>query len=140
MSKTLLVIDDDLDVLDAMHLVLRTAGYDVHCASDGREALAMLRAGLVPALVITDLMMPDLTGWDVVAFVGDNPGLRHVPVVLTTASFVTSWPTGIDVLEKPFELDELLTVVRKHCAFSSDVASVGELRLDSMSSAPAGMA
>lgn len=114
-SKLVLVIDDDEDVLDAMRLVLGAEGYDVRCANGGVTALIMLGEGLVPALIISDIMMPDLSGWDVLKALRADTELSHVPVVLTTASFLTSSPRGVDVLEKPFSLDELLDVVSKYC-------------------------
>lgn len=120
MSKPVLVIDDDADVLDAMRLVLGSEGYDVRCANGGREALALLDSGMIPALVVTDVMMPDMTGWDILATMQRHPVLCRVPVVLATASFVMSCPEGIEILEKPFDLDKLLATVDKHCSHPPD--------------------
>lgn len=114
-SKLVLVIDDDDDVLDAMRLVLRSEGYDVRCATGGIQALAMLGEGLVPALIVSDIMMPDLTGWDILKTLRADAELSHVPVVLTTASFALSPSEEVDVLQKPFSLDDLLAVVSKYC-------------------------
>jgi len=114
MSQTVLVIDDDLDVLDAMHVILSLEGYDVRCAHDGFEALAMLAEGLAPSLVITDMMMPDLTGSDVLTSMREEPDFRNIPVVLTTAAAELATPKGVTTLYKPFSVEELLAVVAAH--------------------------
>lgn len=115
MSRTVLVIDDDPDVLDTMHVLLSMEGYDVRCARSGFDALDILAREPLPALVITDLMMPDLTGWDVLAAMQAEPRLRDIPVVLTTAASWDSLPEGVDALQKPFNLDELMAVVWTYC-------------------------
>lgn len=131
MSKLVLVVDDDPDVLDAMSLVLVAEGYEVYCASDGTEALTLLNAGLSPALVVTDVMMPDLTGWDLLGAMRADPTLCHVPVVMMTAAFVASCPQGVDLLEKPFDLDALLAIADKFCARPPDGDSPDESRVSS---------
>lgn len=119
-SQLILVVDDDDDVLDAMRLVLSSEGYDVRCATGGIQALAMLGEGLVPALIVSDIMMPDLTGWDILKTLRADEELCHVPVVLTTASFAISPSEELDVLQKPFSLDELIAVVSKYCSDPPD--------------------
>lgn len=115
MSRTVLVIDDDPDVLEAMHVLLTMEGYEVRCAQSGFEALQILAFEPTPALVITDVMMPDLTGWDVLKVMREEPGLRDIPVVLTTAASWDSVPEGVELIQKPFSLDELLAVVWTYC-------------------------
>lgn len=120
MSKLVLIVDDDPDALDAMRLLLSTSGYDVRTASDGTEALTLLSAGLSPRLVITDIMMPELTGWELLQAMRADHALQTVPVVMMTASFISSHPEGVPVLEKPFGLDSLLAIVDKYCSSPPD--------------------
>jgi len=85
-------------------------------ARDGNEALEAMRAGSVD-LVVTDLMMPGVSGWDVLRERAADPALRRIPMIVLTASNirdVTAALAGKDVyavLGKPFDLDALLTVV-----------------------------
>jgi len=110
-SPTVLLVEDDLDVLDAMRVILHLEGYDVRCAENGTQALAMLAEGLVPMVVITDMMMPDLTGGDVMAAMRNHPLLCNVPVVLTTAACELFAPKGAFVLYKPFSVEDLVAAV-----------------------------
>lgn len=113
-SYPILVVDDDPDVLDAVLVVLRSAGYQVRCALGGAAAVAMMREGPLPALVITDLMMPDMSGWELVDAMRADPALCDVPIVAATASIAAKPPPGVPLLEKPCELQTLLDMVEKH--------------------------
>lgn len=126
--KQVLVIDDDVDVLDAMRVVLRAEGYAVRVATGGFEALSMLADGPLPAVVITDVMMPDLSGWDVLECMRSDAALRRIPVIVTTASWVTAPPGDVEILEKPFDLDALLGLVAKYCDEPPDGHRPGQNR------------
>src|SRR5262245_56229278 len=81
MSRSVLLVEDDPESVAGLVGVLRTEGYDVQVAYDGREALARLREGYRPAAIILDLMMPVMDG---VAFRHEqeaDPELRDIPVV-----------------------------------------------------------
>jgi CheY-like chemotaxis protein len=84
---TILVVDDDPDFLDSMRFVLETDGYRVVHASGGEQALSLLLDA--PAnvdLVILDLMMPRLSGWQVHDALKKEPKLQNIPVIVMTAS------------------------------------------------------
>jgi CheY-like chemotaxis protein len=82
----------------------------------GGEALAWARRE-VPALVLVDLVMPGMSGAELVALLRAEPALAQVPMVLMTAARpATEEPLATEILRKPFELDDLLATVARHCS------------------------
>lgn len=103
-----LVVDDNLDYLEVIHQELSEAGFRVRVASSGPQALEMLQQQK-PSLVLLDIMMPEMNGWDVLRNLRALPNLEDVKVVIT--SVVNEKPLGLDVefagwLTKPFQLEE----------------------------------
>jgi CheY-like chemotaxis protein len=118
MEKRVLLVEDDLDLRDVLQDILENEGYDVIPASDGRQALEYLRATNsgedAPGLLILDLMMPIVNGWEVLDAIQGDPGLQ-MPVIVVSASG-RSEPSGVTAyLHKPFSLDDLLNTVHKRC-------------------------
>lgn len=110
-AQLILVVDDDDDVREAIAGLLQDVGYAVEEASDGRAALQRLAAPPPPVLVILDLMMPDMSGAEVLAAWQLNPELPRCRVLVLTASspaFVASLDLHHPTLHKPFDLDVLL--------------------------------
>lgn len=83
---TVLVVDDDVGVRAVLTQFLTAAGYAVRVASSGREALALLGAGLQPDLFVLDLMMPELGGLELIPLLRANPGWAGIPVVVLTGT------------------------------------------------------
>jgi two-component system chemotaxis response regulator CheY len=83
---TILIVDDDIDVRRSLSDFLEDEGYSVAAASNGRIALDLLRGGVRPALILLDLMMPGMDGWDFRQAQLEDPALASVPVVIVTAS------------------------------------------------------
>jgi CheY-like chemotaxis protein len=113
----ILVVDDDDDVREIMTMALESSGYAVICAADGVQCIELLRAHPVPRLILLDLMMPRMDGWQVCAHLEREPALAEVPVVVLTGN-VRATVAGLKVagfLRKPFDLATLLGVVRRHC-------------------------
>jgi CheY-like chemotaxis protein len=107
-----LVVDDDETVRTVMAEVLRADGRDVVCARDGAEALAIMRGEPTPDLVLLDLMMPGVTGWQVLESMGESPRLARVPVVVLTAFDARDdLPAGRPALHKPMDGALLLDLV-----------------------------
>src|SRR5262245_44100530 len=79
-SRIVLVVDDDPDLLDVVRFALEGEGFGVETAENGEKALAHLRTGLRPALVLLDLMMPVMNGWKFLDEVAKTPALKPVPV------------------------------------------------------------
>jgi CheY-like chemotaxis protein len=80
-----LVVEDDTDLRDAYRAILSRAGYNVLTACDGQEALEVLEAGIRPRLILLDLMMPVMNGYEFRAAQRMRPELAKIPTVLLTA-------------------------------------------------------
>ena len=116
MSKRLLVVDDEPNLLRAVAACLKTEDYEVSTARSGHEALMQL-AGAVPDLIISDIRMPGMDGYKLARQLRGSPRTALVPIVFLTAKDETAdriegFRAGIDAyLTKPFEPDELVAVV-----------------------------
>jgi DNA-binding response OmpR family regulator len=112
-GRTILYIEDDLEMIDLVRLILKPRGYTVIGAQGGREGLDILNTR-IPDLVLLDLMMPDLDGWDVYQQIRGNPTTRAIPIVIVTAKSQTIDKVlglhiaGVDdYICKPFHPQEL---------------------------------
>lgn len=115
MAGCILVVDDEADIRDTIAELLADEGYAVEEASDGAEALAKAK-GCHPAMVLLDLMMPGMNGWEFRARQRDDPDLAGIPVIVVSALGRVPGVDAAGYLQKPFELDDLLSVVRRHAA------------------------
>jgi CheY-like chemotaxis protein len=121
--KEILVVDDDDGTLEAIAELLRDAGYRTSTATTGDEALRRLRRGR-PDLLLMDLIMPNMDGWELLARLREDSELARVPkVVMTAWPRPDDLPEGVSVLSKPFEWDALLHVVRDHCGTSGHASA-----------------
>ena len=109
-----LVVDDDLDIRESVAEVLRVEGYEVMVAEDGADALASMRAAS-PALVLLDLMMPGIDGWQVFHEMQRDPTLAGIPVCVISAVAAHAPPAVAGSLQKPIPLTKLLQTVERHC-------------------------
>ncbi|MCA9657484.1 MAG: response regulator [Myxococcales bacterium] len=111
-APRILVVDDEQSLRRLIDRYLTMQGYDVVCASDGNEALAEVERR-VPDLIITDVMMPNLDGWDLVQKLRTKADLLFVPIIYVTAlgagkDRIRGFRFGADdYVTKPFELEEL---------------------------------
>lgn len=116
MSKRLLVVDDEPNLLRAVAACLKAEGYEVSTARSGQEALLQL-AESIPDLIISDIRMPGMDGYKLARQLRGSPRTALVPIVFLTAKDETAdrvegFRAGVDVyLTKPFEPDELIAVV-----------------------------
>ena len=116
-GAVILVVDDDAAILRIVEVTLQRTGYEVKTAPDGQEALKMLRK-LVPDVMILDVNLPGLSGFDLCHIVKRDQRLQHVPVIFFTAQdspkdFQTGMDSGgIIYLLKPFKPEKLLQSVR----------------------------
>lgn len=106
----MLVVDDDLAIREVVSEVLRDEGYDVTCAADGLQAMNAMQRAPRPDLVLLDLMMPVMSGWEVLEQVQENSELSRVPIVIVSAMTA---PGGHEHLAKPLDLDRLLATVKR---------------------------
>jgi CheY-like chemotaxis protein len=111
-STYVLVVDDDPDVLGALLDALQMEGYEVEGARDGIDALAAIGRRR-PDLIITDLLMPTMTGFELLAALHDDPQLATIPTLIITAgrSLEGTEATGAVVLPKPLDLDRLMRAI-----------------------------
>jgi CheY-like chemotaxis protein len=120
-TQMVMVIDDDTDVSGAIIEVLEDAAYTTIAATNGREALELLRTlDPLPCVLLLDLMMPEMDGWSFRNEQLDDPALRSIPVVVLTAHGGPNDPpvrgvASADVLQKPIGLQTLLQKVEEHC-------------------------
>jgi two-component system, OmpR family, alkaline phosphatase synthesis response regulator PhoP len=108
-----LVVDDEMDIREAVAEVLAEEGYEVHAAGDGAEALRKARS-VHPSLVLLDLMMPGMNGWEFRAAQSRDPELRDIPVVVLSALGRVAGLDAEGFIQKPFDLEELLSAVKAH--------------------------
>ncbi|MBS2031497.1 MAG: response regulator [Deltaproteobacteria bacterium] len=110
-----LVVEDDPDVADMLTELLGLEGYRVLQAREGREALAMLRGGALPDVILLDLMMPEMNGWQFRQAQLADERFANVPVVVLSADTLTrekALALGASVgLRKPVDIERLLEVL-----------------------------
>jgi CheY-like chemotaxis protein len=110
-AHTILVVDDDRGVRDLFVELLEQSGHHVELAADGNDALTRLQGGLRPCLVLSDVRMPRMDGWDLSRAVRRmDPDL---PVVLLTADRLLSYTSP--ARDKPVAAGELEAVIRRSC-------------------------
>jgi CheY-like chemotaxis protein len=118
-----LVVDDDADILEATQMVLEHTGHRVLTATDGQQALELLRAGQRPCLILLDLMMPVMDGWRFRAEQERDAALAEIPVVVLSgdgdAPNKASALHAAEHITKPISLDKLLELVRKYAGGAS---------------------
>jgi CheY-like chemotaxis protein len=124
-ARTLLVVDDDCDVQDALKETLEDDGYEVRCTRNGLEALTYLRLNPAPAAIVLDLFMPTMNGWDFVRHLGQEPRLRGIPVVVLTATLPQRGSAVQHVLRKPVSANQLLSAIREAIAGGSGAEEHG---------------
>jgi len=105
---SVLVVDDDQAIREVVAEVLRDEGYEVTCAENGVEALREMRKDHHPDVVLLDLMMPVMSGWEVLEQVQASDELVRIPVVVVSAM---SAPGAREHLAKPIDLERLLATV-----------------------------
>jgi len=117
MSKKILVVDDEPDILLTVGRMLELSGYDVVKAKNGYECLDRLKEK-TPDLIILDIMMPEMSGWDVAAKIKENNSWNEIPIIFLTAKGDTM-SVGMghlaaqDYITKPFDIEDLKVRVEK---------------------------
>lgn len=118
MPKKILAVDDEKHIVRLVQVNLERAGYEVVTANDGKEALQKVQEEK-PDLVVLDVMMPYMDGFEVLQNLRRNPSTREIPVIMLTAKaqdadVFKGWQSGVDCyLTKPFNPMELLSFVKR---------------------------
>lgn len=116
--KTILVVEDDVDIREAVTELLEGAGFKVRAAQNGLDALARLRQLPRPSVILLDLLMPIMNGWEFRRAQLRDGSVRNIPTVLATASGVSDATLhadfeGVTIMPKPWIPGELLAVLRR---------------------------
>jgi CheY-like chemotaxis protein len=116
MSKSIVVADDDPDILSIVAMSLETQGYEVYKAANGREAVDLARDHH-PDLIILDMMMPVMSGYEAIAELRADDATRAIPIVgLSAKAMATDMERATDVgidgyITKPFRIAQVLSVI-----------------------------
>jgi len=115
MVKKIMIVDDETDVTESLKLVLERTGphYKVTCVNSGEECLEMLENNKIPDLILLDIMMPTMSGWDVFHKLRENTSWKEIPIILLTAlpdrGAKDVEGAGIkDYITKPIEVSNLM--------------------------------
>jgi two-component system, chemotaxis family, chemotaxis protein CheY len=114
-QHTVLVVDDDRDIRESLRDLLEHEGYRVRMAADGAEAVAAMEEE-PPCLVILDLMMPVMDGWEVAGRMHDEERLAAIPVCVVTATPEWAPADSACVMRKPIDVSALLAIVHDRCS------------------------
>ncbi len=119
-NKLVMIVEDDRDVRDSVREALEDHGYRTIGASQGKEALELLRSSAAkPCIILLDMMMPVMDGWAFRKAQTADPALSSIPVIVLTAHSSASDTArdmgAVGFLRKPVTLRELLTAVKQEC-------------------------
>jgi CheY-like chemotaxis protein len=115
-TGNILVVDDDRGAMEALSDILEYEGYQVERAQNGLQALEHLRETRpYPNLIILDLLMPVMDGWEFRTRQKEDPELAKIPVLVVTAIGATAGIDAASVLRKPIDIDALLRAVARYC-------------------------
>jgi CheY-like chemotaxis protein len=116
--KRILLVEDDATVREALRQALEEHGYKVTVAEEGEAALTGLQKDPRPSLILLDLMMPGLDGWDFLSRRRIDPSLPAIPVVVISGQLLGPERDSVlpadGFVRKPIDMDELLAEVQRH--------------------------
>jgi CheY-like chemotaxis protein len=115
---TVFVIEDDVDTRDMLARFLELEGYQVHAAANGRQALDLLASGASACVIVLDLMMPVMDGWEFRRRQVEDTRLKDIPTIVVSAAGRERLAqiSANAYLSKPVDMDELLQQVSQFCA------------------------
>jgi CheY-like chemotaxis protein len=113
--SSVLVVEDDDDIRMMIGEALEDAGYEVGLAPSGQRALDLIGRLPRPCLVLADLIMPDIDGWELMSALSRDDRFATIPVVVISAWESRARPIDAPVIKKPFDMDVLLRIVHEHC-------------------------
>jgi CheY-like chemotaxis protein len=112
-----LIVEDDADLREMMAQLLTLEGFNAATVANGRDALDYLKRSSRPDVILLDLMMPIMDGWEFRRRQRGDPALADVPVIVLSALDQTRAADldGVAFMKKPLDFDRLLDLVRQHC-------------------------
>lgn len=111
MSQCILVIDDDVHIRESLHFALEIEGYEILLAANGQEGLDFLQK-ITPDIILLDLMMPVVNGWQFIELLGQHKTLPRIPIIVLSAFTQKAIPETDAFITKPFELTHLFQVIQ----------------------------
>jgi two-component system, OmpR family, alkaline phosphatase synthesis response regulator PhoP len=118
-QKSILVVDDDTNIQELISVNLLAAGYRIMNATNGKEAMETIKNG-IPDLIILDIMMPEIDGWELCKWVRDDPLLENIKILMLTAKGTEKDKLigreifrANDYMTKPFDIDQLTETVAR---------------------------
>lgn len=114
-APAVLIVDDDDDVRETLRACLEEEGFLVRTARNGLEAFAQLDEGVKPRLILLDLMMPEMNGWEVLERLRSDQERAAIPVAVMSGSHRGEVRAADYVVPKPFDLGAMVELVREHC-------------------------
>ncbi len=125
-DKTILVVDDEARVRNALAQLLEDEGYQVAVVRNGKEAVEYLEQHTnPPCLILLDMMMPEMTGVQFRTHQQSTPALASIPVVAMSANLYLAQAAEVlgvtEYVQKPFDIPELLSIVTRHCGYGSSL-------------------
>ena len=113
-AKTVLLVEDDYDVRDTLQDLLESEGFDVIPAANGKQAIDFLRYAKPGGdfVVVLDLMMPMVSGWEVLDLLTKDSRLSRIPVIVLSALATERPPRAQEFVRKPFTMQTLVTSIR----------------------------
>src|SRR4051812_45925868 len=120
---TVLVVEDDEPILYTIQELLESEGYTVVTAKNGKEALERMKSVTHPCMILLDMFMPVMDGWQFIEHLATHSGdtLAQIPIVVTSAAGERAKEAGQKLggyIKKPIDLDQLLSTVEKFCGAS----------------------
>ena len=115
MRHTVLIVEDEAELRELIQLALERNGYSVVAVADGSAALAAIPSIERLCLVLLDLLMPGMNGWDFVAQARTQPELANLPIIVHSSATNEAPAGATAVLRKPMKLDRLLSIVGQYC-------------------------
>ncbi len=111
----ILIVDDSADIRESYRVLLETAGYAVDLAASGDHALRLLRSGLRPSLILLDVMMPGMDGFEFREAQLRDPELAHIPVIVYSGypldADAVARLRAVECLQKPYDPERLLRII-----------------------------
>jgi CheY-like chemotaxis protein len=131
-----LVVEDDLDIREMLGELLRDEGYETALAKDGQQALELLATIARPCLVLADLIMPVMDGWQLLNALSRDDRLATIPVLIMSGVSATNLPADRTVIKKPADISLLMQIVHEHCCGSRGAGTLSGEPDDSFSTNP----
>jgi len=120
--SVILLVEDDDSIREVITMFLESEGYSVKSARNGKEGMEILSTMECPCLIILDLMMPVMDGWEFLKTAKRNSTIASIPIVVTSAVADDLKISGaVKVLKKPIDLDGLMKIVSHYCRPSNPV-------------------